>query len=323
MNPPRKEKEWLSFIDKNFSSYGALVGNGDDGAVLKKASWCITTDLLMEGVDFEKGWAPAEAVGWKSLAVNLSDLAAMGSKPLFFLVSLAIPSRYKDIEIENLLLGIKALAAKEKVSLLGGDLSRSPDKLVISITALGSQGEKPLLRGKARVGDSIYVSSHLGAPKEALKMFKKGTRLKVFPLKNGPAKENALADRFFRPPSQSKLGQILAEKRIASSAIDISDGLLLDLSRLLAKCRLGAVLQGEAIPRAKNAEGAFVSVEDAVTSGEEQTLLITVPKSKERLLENIKAKLFKIGFVSPKSGIWMERKGKISKLEAAGFDHFE
>jgi thiamine-monophosphate kinase len=322
-NVPRKEKEWLGFIKDNFPSSGATVGNGDDGAVLKKSKYCVTTDLLMEGVDFEKEWAPPEAIGWKALAVNLSDLAAMGSKPLFFFLSIAIPASWKDSEIEMLLAGMKALAGAEKVSLLGGDLSRSRGDLVISICAIGAQLQKALRRGTAGTGDSIYLSHPLGGPCQALNAFKKGSRLRRFPLKGKPEKEDALLDSFFRPPSQSRFGVLLSGRKIASSAIDISDGLLLDLSRLLEKNGLGAVLSGPDVPRAKDSRGNFVSLDDALTGGEEQTLLFTVPKNRERLLSDIGGRFYKIGFVSPKSGIWMENAGRIKKLAVKGFDHFE
>lgn len=323
MKRPRKEKEWLDHIKSLFSTPRAPAGIGDDGAVLQKESWCLTTDALIEGVDFECGWAPPEAIGWKALAVNLSDLAAMGSKPSFFLLTLAIPANRGDAWIERLLAGIRSLAVKEKVSLRGGDLSGSPDKLVISITAAGIQHDKPLLRGKANPGDSIYVSSALGGAGEALSMFKSGKRLGKFPLAGKASPGDALLDRFFRPPSQSKLGLLLASEKIASSAIDISDGLLLDLSRLLEGSGNGAVLSEGSIPRAAGENGKPVTLQAAMASGEEQVLLFTVPRSRERLIDGLGTELFRIGFVTPKSGLWIQDGEKVSVLKDSGFDHFE
>jgi len=322
MKRPRKEKEWLDHIRKTFSAPPAPRGIGDDCAVLEKEKWCVTTDTLVEGIDFERGWAPPEAVGWKALAVNLSDLAAMGARPAHFLLTLAIPPDFKDEKVEKLLSGMAALASKEKVSLVGGDLSRSPDKLYISITAFGFPPERPLMRGKARPGEPVYVSGPLGCPAAALSAMKNGARLPSFPLDSRVPPENVILDRFFRPPSQSGLGEKLAGHRIASSAIDISDGLLLDLSRLLEGSGCGAVLNAEEIPRAEGAGGAPVSLGEAMKSGEEQILLFTVRKSCEKTISRLGTRLFRIGFVSPKAGLWMQRGGRVSALRAGGFDHF-
>ena len=321
MKRPRKEKEWLEHIRSVFPAPPPPEGMGDDCAVLKRENLCLTTDALVEHVDFERDWAPPEAVGWKALAVNLSDLAAMGAEPAFFLLTLAIPRDCPDKWIEGFLSGAAALARKEKAKLLGGDLSRSPGGIFISVTAGGRQAGKPLLRGKAGPGDLIYVSSPLGAAGEALKMLRKGAKLKNF-LLHGRIKTPNLLDRFFRPPSQTALGASLAQKKLASSAIDISDGLLLDLSRLLEGSGNGAVLTEDSIPRAADASGKQVSLKAAMTSGEEQVLLFTVPKSRERLLRKAGKGLFRIGFVTPKPGMWMQGCGRVSMLDPEGFDHF-
>lgn len=323
MKRPRKEKEWLDHIKRVFRVPSPPAGMGDDCAVLKKENLCLTTDALLEHVDFEREWAPPEAVGWKALAVNLSDLAAMGALPEFFLLTLAIPGDCGDSWVERFLSGVSSLAGKEKVVVLGGDLSRSPRDIFISITAGGKPAGKPLLRGKARPGDLIYVSSPLGGAGEALKMFGKGARLRSFPLTGKVRPEDILLDGFFRPPSQSALGAFLAERKLASSAIDISDGLLLDLSRLLEGSGNGAVLSEEDIPRAAGEGGKAVGLKEALISGEEQVLLFTVPKSRERYLPGAGKRLFRIGFVSPKPGLWIQGRGKVSMIEPAGYDHFE
>ena len=322
MKRPRREQEWLDHIKALFDAPRSPAGIGDDCAVLKKEKTCVTTDALAEGVDFERDWAPPEAVGWKALAVNLSDLAAMGAKPSYFLMTLAIPLDCPDRWVEGLLSGVAALARKEKVKLIGGDLSASLSGVFISITAWGTLCGKPLLRGRARPLEGIYVTSPLGGAGEALKLFRKGARLKKFPLQ-GRDPGSCLLDRFFRPPSQSRLGAMLAEKKLASSAIDISDGLLLDLSRLLAGTGSGALLSAEAIPRAAAENGNPVGLREAMASGEEQVLLFTVPKGRERQLPGGGKGLFRIGFVTPKAGIWVQDGGKVSMAEPAGFDHFE
>lgn len=324
-NPSLKksEDEWISFIKRTFPSSNNIIGIGDDCAIIHdKRKFCVTTDTLIEGIDFELKWAPIEAVGWKALAQNISDLAAMGAKPLYFLLNLAIPKKCPDKEIEKLLKGILALSKKEKIKLIGGDLSKSPDKLVISITAFGVLDKKPLLRNKAKKGDYIFVSSPLGAPDEALKLFKKGAVLEEFPLSNKIKKENQLLDRFFRAPSQTRLGMILSKKSISFCSIDISDGLLKDLSRILKGSEVGAVVDTDLIPKFAFGDGKETSLESALTGGEEQTLLFTVSPDKERLLKANKIKAFKVGKIISVKTIFLKSGRKMRKANAMGFDHF-
>ena len=138
MKRPRREREWLDHIKALIDAPPTPAGIGDDCAVLKKDKTCVTTDALAEGVDFEREWAPPEAVGWKALAVNLSDLAAMGAKPSCFLLTLGIPPDCPDRWVEGLLAGTAALARIEKIKLIGGDLSGSRGGVFVSITAWGT-----------------------------------------------------------------------------------------------------------------------------------------------------------------------------------------
>ncbi|NMC00614.1 MAG: hypothetical protein GYA35_10075, partial [Thermoanaerobaculaceae bacterium] len=235
---------------------------------------------------------------------------------------LAIPKKCSDKEIEKLLKGILALSKKEKIKLIGGDLSKSPNKLVISITAFGVLDKKPLLRNKAKKGGYIFVSSPLGAPDEALKLFKKGAVLEEFPLSNKIKKENQLLDRFFRAPSQTRLGMILSKKSISFCSIDISDGLLKDLSRILKESEAGAVVDTDLIPKFAFGDGKETSLESALTGGEEQTLLFTVSPDKERLLKANKIKAFKVGKIISEKTIFLKSGRKMRKANAMGFDHF-
>lgn len=318
----RSEDEWVSFIKKRFRSSKSEIGIGDDCALINKAkNIVITTDTLIEKIDFELNWAPLEAVGWKSLAQNLSDLASMGAKPHSFLLNLAIPKKTKNKDIERIFKGIYALSKKENIELIGGDLSKSPKELYISITALGTVENKPLLRSKAKVGDYIFVSSPLGGPCTALKFFKKGVCLKNFSLKGKIKDKDLVLDRFFRPPSQTALGIKLSKMAISSCAIDISDGLLKDLERILKSSGVGAILYFDEIPRFSLKENK-VSLNSALYGGEEQTLLFTVSPQKEKLLQKYGIKAFKIGLIVPEKHIFTESKGKKRKLDVKGFDHF-
>lgn len=319
----RSEDEWISFIKRFFPSSNNVLGIGDDCAIIQyNRKLTTTTDTLIEGIDFELKWAPIEAVGWKALAQNISDLASMGAKPLYFLLNLAIPKKCPDKEIEKLLKGICALSKKEQIELIGGDLSKSPDKLIISITAFGVLNKKPLLRNMAKKGDYVFVSSPLGAPNEALKLFRKGSVLKEFPFSAPIKRENLLLDRFFRPPSQTLLGIKLSGKGISNCAIDISDGLLKDLSRVLKASKVGAVIDTELLPKFTFGNGKEASLESALTGGEEQTLLFTVSPQKEQLLTKCKIKAYKIGTIISTKSIFLKMGKKIRKADAKGFDHF-
>lgn len=319
----RSEDEWVSFIKKKFSPFKVFWGIGDDCAITKiKDKICLTTDTVIEGIDFETKWAPPEALGYKALAQNLSDLASSGAKPHSFLLTLAIPGKLKDEFVEKVISGIHYLSKKEKIELIGGDLSKSLDRFIISITALGRLKRAPLLRNNAKTGDHIYITAPLGGPDAALSLFKKGAVLTEFPLSNQIKPENTLLDRFFRPPSQTDLGQIISDKEISQCAIDISDGLLKDLSRILSASKVGAIIYAEEIPRFCYASNTIVSLKSALKGGEEQTLLFTVSPDKENLLKKHKISAYNIGEVITEKTLLLKSKGKLSRIDAYGFDHF-
>lgn len=319
----RSEDEWVSLIKKKFRPSKVILGIGDDCAIFKvKDKICITTDTLIEGIDFELSWAPPQAIGWKALSHNLSDLASTGARPHSFLLTLAIPKNVDDHFVEKLLDGIWALSKKEGITLIGGDLSASPDNFVISITAIGLLTGKSLLRSKAKEEDSIYVSSELGGPDSALKLFKKNIVLQDFPLNEKIKNSNRLLDRFFRPPSQTLLGIKLSEKEISCCAIDISDGLLKDLQRILTASKVGAIIDIQEIPRFVFDETKKAPLSSALTGGEEQTLLFTVSPEKEYLLTKHEIKAYKIGTIISEKALFIKSRGKLRKIETKGFDHF-
>jgi thiamine-monophosphate kinase len=144
-----------------------VVGPGDDAAVLEpepRALQLLTTDALVEGVHFDRRFCPAAAIGHKALAVNLSDLAAMGGAPRAALLSLALPGDLPAADAEAIVDGLLALAARFKVALVGGNITRSPGPLVVDVTALGTVGRRRVLtRSGARPGDEVYVTGTLGA----------------------------------------------------------------------------------------------------------------------------------------------------------------
>ena len=286
MTPRRDESAWIAYLSELWGPSREEVGLGDDACVLPPARYALTTDALVEGVDFELDWAPPQALGYKALAANLSDIAAMGAKPRFFLMSLGIPVDCPDDLVEGLLEGMHELSRREGVGLSGGDLSRSPGPLFITLAVAGEQVAAPLLRSGGRPGDSLYVSGPLGGPAEALRRFQAGERLGTFDTAREPRDpEQALLDRFYRPPSQTALGLFLAEGGLASACLDISDGLGRDLARLCEASRCGAELLAESFPIDRlGASPKEDSLAMALRGGEEQVLLFAVAPENERAL---------------------------------------
>lgn len=223
----RSEREIIEKLKKTFPKGKAELGIGDDAAIYRDLVF--TTDLLVEDTHFKRSHPPF-FLGRKSINVNLSDVAAMGAVPLFVLMSLSFPPRLTGDWLEEFMAGVKDACEKANCSLIGGDLSRS-DKIFISVTAIG-QSEKPVLRGKAREGDNIVLVGNLGEARAGREALEDG--LKGF---------DGLKKVFLDPIPRLKEGKLAST--FASSMIDVSDGLVLDLRRLLGE--MGAVLNSSAL----------------------------------------------------------------------------
>jgi len=223
-----------------------IAGIGDDAALLQVPSGMrlvVAMDTLNEGVHFPAGTRPAD-IGWKSLAVNLSDLAAMGAQPAWCTLSLSLPTA-EGGWLDAFLDGFFDLAERHGIALVGGDTTRGP--LSVCVTAHGFVGEgKALLRSGAKPGDDLWVSGTLGDAAAALAQWRNG--VDVVP---------ALKARLDRPDPRMSLGLALAG--IANAAIDVSDGLLADAGHLCAQSGVGAEIEIEALPRSDALRGAFDS----------------------------------------------------------------
>lgn len=324
---PRDEASWINFISSKWRNSGAEVSIGDDACVIPVASYSVTTDAILEGIDFMTSWAPPRAVGYKALAVNLSDLAAMGASPIFFLLTLCIPETLPDSYVEGVIEGIKHLSDREGVTCCGGDLSSSISDFVISITLFGEVVHKPLLRSGGRVGDYLFVSDTLGAPAEALRRFREGDKLTVFdPALVPVAGEDVLLDRFFRPPSQCELGKFLAGEGLATCAMDISDGLSLDLHRLCKASGAGAEIEEETLPVDPLLAGLSPadSLDRVLYGGEEQVLLFGVDPAYFERVRNSPFSVRCVGRLVKRPGVVLVfPDGRHEKLVAKGFDHFD
>ncbi len=218
-----------------------MLGIGDDCALIDGGparTWAVTTDMLVEGVHFLPDMAP-EALGHKALAVNLSDLAACGARPRCFFMAIALP-RVDEAWLGAFTRGLFSLGDRFDCTLAGGDTTRSRSGVTISIAAVGEVPPgQALLRSGAQVGDDVWVSGQLGDGALGLALRRDGLTI-------GAAERSALIDKLERPIPRVELG--LALHGIASSAIDISDGLAGDLGHILERSRVAATLEWSAIP---------------------------------------------------------------------------
>jgi thiamine-monophosphate kinase len=244
---------------------GVLLGVGDDAAVLappRGEALCATVDAVVEGVHFDRRYAPAD-VGWKALAVNLSDLAAMGARPLWALVALAFPRGTPPSRLTGVARGLGACARRYGVALVGGNVSRAGE-LSVTVTAVGAARRGELLtRAGARPGDLLLASGTFG--EAALGLL--------------PGAPPAFVRRQRRPLPRLALGRALA--RIASAAIDVSDGLVQDLGHLCAASGVGATVAVADVPVSPRYRARARALADpdrpALAGGEDYELLVAVP----------------------------------------------
>ena len=310
------------------SSDSALVrGIGDDVAVmeLRNSILLATTDVLIEGFHFERSWTDPYRLGKKSLAVNLSDIAAMGGTPRYFLISLGLPKHLPLSFISRFYFGLKETAKRYRVNLVGGNTSLS-EKMMITICLLGEGRKKELLfRNGARVGDEMFVSGTLGDSALGLKILKK----------KGPRKgPRRLIERHLSPCPRVELGQAIARHRCATAMIDISDGLLSDTRHIMEESNVGAMIWEDRIPlspsyRRASAMYSKNPVHMALSGGEDYELLFTAPPQKRgkisSLSRSLKIPITCVGKILPKAKklTIVREDGKTYIPSRFGFDHFK
>lgn len=304
------ESDLINWLRRTLPTGGAVrVGLGDDAAVVRFAASdvVVTTDMLMDGVDFVLGEVEARRVGHKILAVNLSDLAAMASQPVFAFVSLALP-RSGGLELaQELYRGMLPLAERHGVSIAGGDTNSWAGPLVANVTVLGTQAPRgPLLRSGARAGDKIIVTGSFGG--SIL-----GHHLDFEP---------RLVD-----------AKRLYERYELHAGMDVSDGLALDLWRLCQASACGGVVRTEAIPiaaaaieYARTRNDGSTPLDHALSDGEDFELLLAVPPAAaERMLHEqplADVRLTEIGEFIAQPGLWQcDPAGNRVRMAVRGFEH--
>ncbi|HXV79426.1 MAG TPA: thiamine-phosphate kinase [Candidatus Binatia bacterium] len=222
---------------------GVRIGIGDDAAWVKNptGSSLVTADLLIEGVHFDLKWTSLFELGYKSLAVNLSDIAAMGGVAAYAMVSVGLPINLDSNGVDEFYRGVKALAAPHRVAIIGGDTNMA-DLLIVSVCVIGHAPYRPVRRSGAGVGDDIYVTGTLGDSALGLKLLREPkSQLK----RKGVAQ---LIGRHHRPTPRLTAGALLAKYRLATAMIDVSDGLMQDLTHICRASGTGAVVWQDHLP---------------------------------------------------------------------------
>ena len=300
----------------------AVLGIGDDCALLAPTPGTLTavsSDMLVEGRHFFAG-ADARLLGHKSLAVNLSDLAAMGARPVAFTLALALPAAQRDW-LAGFSQGLFALADAHDCELVGGDTTRGP--LTISITIFGelASGEA-LRRDAARAGDDIWISGTLGDSRLALAALRDELALDAASLQ-------AAATRMHAPTPRVALGRALARERIAHAAIDISDGLVGDLQHILDASAVGATLAVDALPAGPVLAGQARSLRRRFTAagGDDYELCFTAPPQQRAAVLAAAAlahtPVTRVGMIEAAPGLRLVDEGGLAlALALQGFDHF-
>ncbi|MEP6788033.1 MAG: thiamine-phosphate kinase [Acidobacteriota bacterium] len=314
----------FEFIDNIKSRYG-LGKIGDDCAVLPKdaeTDLLLTADMLVEDIDFRLEWSMPEFLGHKALAVSLSDIAAVGGTPKWAMLSIAVAENlWKTDFLDRFYDGWFALANKYGVELVGGDISRSPEKLVID-SIVGGEVTKghAILRSTAKPRDAIYVSGTLGGAAGGLRLLEEGSHY----VENTDNSIKNLLLKQLEPQPQLELANILQIRNISSAMLDVSDGLSSDLVHLCNQSNVGAKIYAEKLPINPDLTFHFPSdrsLQLAIDGGEDFELLFSVGEKNISLLDSLD--VTQIGEVTANAGVieLIDHK-KTTILEPKGYRHF-
>jgi thiamine-monophosphate kinase len=327
-----------------------IKGIGDDASVIREdgnRDLIVTTDLLVEGVDFHRHAAPPRLLGHKALAVSLSDIAAMGARPYWSFLSFGMPrdawnSSFKDEFVS----GYLALADQFGVTLSGGDVSETKEGIVIDSIVLGEvESSAAVLRSGARAGDQIFVTGNLGGAAAGLKLIELGARVlrgsEPGAVATGPVVENgqykrsdddaiqALLLRQLRPEPRVGWGIVLGEERLATAMIDLSDGLSSDLHQLCRESNVGAIIDAASLPLDENVKQlcgrrALDPLALALHGGEDFELLFTVaPENASHIPKRVDGvAISRIGEITERGDVQINEKNRLWELGPKGFEHF-
>lgn len=321
------ERQRIAQIRDRFPQESAelIKGIGDDCAVFGSSPdlcWMTSTDVLVEDVHFVLKWHDAHRLGRKSIAVNLSDIAAMGGKPQFSLVSLVLPARISDPWLDRFHAGAADMLEKHNCLLIGGDISTGA-ALTINVMLIGSaHPEKVVYRSGGAVGQDVYVTGHLGASAAGLHLLKRGDTKPVY---------DNLIGAHLDPAPQIEIGRALAERRLAMAMQDISDGLATDLSHICCESRIQGVIELDSLPHTENfldfCREYDTTFEDlALFGGEDYQLVFTAKRSDREaitaLAEEFNVVVTRVGHTQKgKGGVLLQQNGRRRDISYRGFEH--
>jgi len=321
MKAPTNENEIIGRIAEVFPHHWprtVALALGDDGALWRPRAGnevVLTCDWLLEGCHFLRAKHPAEAVGWKCLARAVSDIAAMGGVPRCFLLSLALPASLTGKWFDGFLQGLKRAAKSLRCELAGGDTTRQ-EKVLINVTVVGEvRRGRALLRAGAHAGDSLFVSGRLGEAEAGLDELRRR--------KGAVRRSSENLHKHLYPEPRLALGEWLGKRRLATAAMDLSDGLSSDLPRLCAASGVGARVDVDCLPVVRNLKLAQAR-HLGLHGGDDYELLFTVAeKDVKRVPRAYRGvQLTRIGKITREKRIVVMEGGKTRKLEAGGWDPF-
>jgi len=329
--PSRLNEEQVIRLIASLAGEGGrdlAVGIGDDAAVLggTAGGLVVTTDLLVDGSHFDLGFMEPQAVGWRAMAANLSDLAGMGALPAWGFLSLGLPGAPEPEFVQALVGAMVALGREHGLALAGGDTVRAP-QVILNLCLIGRMGKAaPLLRSGGRLGDAVCVTGGLGGSAAGLAWLKAG---------RDPRQEGADAavEAFLRPSPRVAAGRALAVSGRVRAMMDLSDGLASDLARLARASGLGARVEAASMPLHPGAGAVAAGLEGdalawALSGGEDFELLFTCDPGEVGLLAELVAEadgglgVTQVGRLVKGPGVLLSSQGGEQDITMGGWDHF-
>ena len=337
--PSRSEFDFINELRQRVgpaASQSLIAGIGDDAAVVRGTAGketVITADLLVEDIDFRRTTTPPYLLGQKALAVSLSDIAAMGARPLWSLISIGVSDDIWQTDfVDRLYDGLFDLASRYGVQLIGGDTSRTPENIVIDSIVVGEcAAGMSIKRSGARAGDQIFVTGSLGAAAAGLRLIERGAHLAEQNLADEDSqKVDHVLLRQLRPEPRVGWGIVLGQEQLATGMIDLSDGLSSDLNHLCQASGVGARIESSLLPidqRVTELCGrrALDPLQLALHGGEDFELLFTVkPENVARLPRRVDGvEIKRIGEVTSASGgVKISEGSRVWDLKPGGWKHF-